>query len=79
MDVRDRLACLRPVLQRDVEGACFRYGRGGGKVVPCEHALDALHGREEVCEFRGGEVGEAFVGVVWADEDVAWEEGLEVD
>lgn len=47
--------------------------------MPREHALDELHGGEEVGEFGRGEGGEAPVGVEGADEDVAWEEGFEVD
>ena len=44
-----------------------------------KHALDALDGGEEVSDFGEGEVGQALVGAEWADEDVAREEGFEVD
>jgi hypothetical protein len=49
------------------------------EVMQSEHALHALDGGEEVCSCGRGEVGEAAVRAQRADEDVAGEEGLEVD
>lgn len=74
----DGLAGLGAVLQGDGEAA------GGGvrrvrEVEPREELLGELDGGEEVGCFGGGEVQEAGVGLEGADEDVAWEEGLEVD
>jgi hypothetical protein len=47
--------------------------------MPCEHALDALHRTPQVCELGGRKLGEPAVRTQWADQDVPWEEGFEVD
>jgi hypothetical protein len=47
--------------------------------VACQHPLDALDGQEEIGELWRGEVCQAAVGGQRADEDVARQEGLEVD
>lgn len=47
--------------------------------MACQHALDALHGREEVCDLDRGQVRQAAVRYQRADEDVTWQQGLKVD
>lgn len=76
--VRDRLARVGAVLERDGEAAGCEVRRIG-KVELREKLLRELHGGEEIGCFGGGEVQQAAVRLERADEDVAGEEGLEVD
>lgn len=52
---------------------------GEAKIVPREHLLHALHRGEQVRDLRGRQVRQAGVRLGGAHEDVAWQEGLEVD
>ena len=52
---------------RRVVEVVVRGGCRGGKVVAGQHALDALHGREEVGYLGRGEVGQALVAAERAD------------
>ena len=65
----------------DREGRLGWGWRGGGRleVVAGEHTLHALDSQEEVCYFVGRKVGQPAMGPEGADQDVAWEEGLEVN
>lgn len=76
--VRDRLSRVNAVLKRDSEAAGCEV-RGVGEVELREELLRELHGGEKICCFGGGEIQEAAVRLEGADEDVAREEGLEVD
>lgn len=76
--VRDRLSRVGAVLKRDGEAAGCEVRRVG-EVELREELLRELHRGEEICCLGGGEVQEAAVRLEGADEDVAWEEGLEVD
>ena len=49
------------------------------EVVAGEHTLHALDSQEEVCYFVVRKVGQPAMGPEGADQDVAWEEGLEVN
>lgn len=76
VDVGHGLACFGAVLEGNVERAA---AAAVDKVVPSQHLLHALHRGEQIRHFRGGQVGQALVGRQGADEDVAGQEGLEVD
>lgn len=76
--VRDGLPRVNAVLKRDVE-ATGGDVRGVGKVELREDLLNELHSCEKICCFGGREIQETAVRLQRADEDVAWEDGLEVD
>lgn len=50
-----------------------------GEIVPRQHPLDPLDCREEIGHLGLGEVCQPLVWLYGADEDVAWEQRLEVD
>lgn len=68
--MRHALSSIYAILNGNVEGC--------GIEDPLHHARDALHGEEEVLDFGGGEVVQAWDDAARGDEDVAWKEGLEV-
>jgi len=76
MHVRHRLARFPAVLDRHVEAPVF--GRALEQ-IPREHSLHSLHERKEVGHFIFGEVGHALHFPEGDHEDVAWEDGLDVD
>ena len=71
MQMRDALAGIGAILH------CYVETR---RVVDSlDHASDALDGQEEICYFRGCQVGESMDLTAGTDEDVTGEEGLDVD
>lgn len=75
--VRHRLACVWAVLHRDSEGSGIEFRVR--KVHGCEQTLGELHSGEEVRCLCGVEIGETSVRVERANENVAWDDGFEVD
>ncbi len=47
--------------------------------MPCKHTLHELNSGKQIGDLGGGERGEPHVRTGRADENVPWEEGLEVD
>ena len=71
MHMRDALASVYAVLDGDVERRSTEDA--------FHHARDTLHRQEEVLDLCRGEVVEAGDDAAWRDQNMAGEEGLEVD
>jgi hypothetical protein len=70
MHMRHALPRLRPVLHSNIETR--------RTVHALNHPSDALHGEEEITRLGGGQVCDAGNAPARGNEDVAWEDGLEV-
>jgi hypothetical protein len=71
MDMGDALAGVDAVLDGDVQGGSMEDALDG--------ARDALHSEKQVLDLRRREVVEARNNAAGRDEDVAGQQGLEVD